>query len=115
MFAIIKILSVAGFAATLATATWADEALDFAYQHFNDSADRASDIRRVPDPETGEWVNGSTMGTSPVATALRHGNATADTPNDRRGAEGVTVFIGGHSARATEIFRALAEESRENE
>ncbi|QXT39054.1 hypothetical protein [Gymnodinialimonas ceratoperidinii] len=112
MTTITKCLQTMALVAGTASLAQADTALDFAVAHFNQSADRHSDIVTLPErTRTGSLqVQTSAMDGSPMGDVIRRLNETADTPGERRGVHGVTTFNGGHSARAAEIFRRLAEE-----
>jgi hypothetical protein len=112
MIVLKKCLPVIALVVGTTSLAHAQSALEFAIQHFNQSADRPSDIVPLPEqPGTNPLrVHTSAMDGSPMGAVIERLNQTADSPGELRGVHGVTIFNGGHSVRATEIFRRLAEE-----
>lgn len=113
MKAAMKALATAGLVSVVATATFAETAMEFAFRHFNDSAHSASDIRHAPETQP-QLVTVSQMGQSSLGTAVRILNQSADSQSDLVGTNGLTV-VPSEPAYAAEIFEQLREESRGDE
>jgi hypothetical protein len=99
-------LAAAALAASVAGPAFAADSTQFAIQHFNQSADSASDRIAVgPNgPVLGTTV--SSMGDNAIGAAIGHFNASIDSAAERVNADTVTVFSGG-PAYAADIFEQL--------
>ncbi len=97
--------------AAFAAPAFAQSSNDFAIMHFNMDADNSGDMRMSP-MTAPMMANLSTQTT--IADVLAHFNMDADTFMDASGQSGVTIIM-RNPAHAVEIFRMLAEESREDE
>lgn len=108
-----KIAIIAALAASIAAPAFAQSAsTSFAIAHFNQSAERASDIVNLPNNQNFTPV--SLRGDTPLANAFALFNASADSAGDLIGLNGATV-VGGDISHAPEIFARLREESRGEE
>jgi hypothetical protein len=99
-------LAAAALAASVAAPALAADSTQFAIDHFNRSADTASDRIAVgPNgPVLGTTV--SSMGNSAIGVAISNYNASIDSAAERINADTVTVFSGGPTY-AAEIFEQL--------
>jgi hypothetical protein len=99
-------LAAAALAASVAAPVLAADSTDFAIQHFNQSAENASDRISVgPNgPNVGTTV--ASMGDNAIGVAVRTFNASIDSAAERVNAETVTVFS-GEPAYAADIFAQL--------
>ncbi|MBF9060272.1 hypothetical protein HKCCSP123_13885 [Rhodobacterales bacterium HKCCSP123] len=102
---------IAAFAIVLGvTGPVAADPAQVAYNHFNESADNAGDLRHYSGP-TGLHVTASAMERSALGRAIEILNCCTDSATDRIGRNGVTV-VNGTPARAAEIFEQMRLESR---
>ncbi|MBF9044737.1 hypothetical protein HKCCE4037_15435 [Rhodobacterales bacterium HKCCE4037] len=98
-----KFALIAAVAATVAAPAFAQSAATVAaIQHFNLSAESASDIVTIPE-STGERVSADS---GALGTAFEILNRSADTPADLRGLTGATVYD-NEPAYGAEIFERL--------
>jgi hypothetical protein len=81
-----------------------------AYDHFNASADHASDVRTYSGQGESRVSVGS-RGQSPIWFALNHVNADAESSDDIRGEVGVT-FVSGSPAYGADIHERIRLEGR---
>jgi hypothetical protein len=102
---------ISALAATLAAPAFADEAANFAFQHFNQDADSVMDIRNVTVGDNGTVV--STRGSSVLAEVFAQLNKSQDSTGDLRGLNGATV-ISNTPAYGADIFDELRAADLEN-
>lgn len=108
-----KIAIIAALAASIAAPAFAQSASTaFAIAHFNQSAERTSDIVTLPSGENTTQV--STRGMTPLADAFAMFNQSVDGSGDLRGLNSATV-VNGTPAHGQDIFDRLRAESREND
>lgn len=108
-----KIAIIAALAASIAAPAFAQSASTaFAIAHFNQSAERASDIVTLPNGENSQRV--STRGNGRLADAFAMFNQSVDSTGDLRGLNGATI-VSGTPQHAQDIFARLRAESREDE
>lgn len=109
---IMTIAIVAAISVTASTAG-AESAQDFAYRHFNESAEGAGD-RRIAPTAPAMRVTVSLRGRSALDVAVRRHNADASHASDRIRTTRLSVApsVPTHGA---DIFAEMREESRENE
>ncbi len=112
MLRLTKSLPVVAIILGITPTAHAETAMEFAFAHFNESAESHGDILTQSEGSQAAtlWVHRSAMSASSMDASIRRLNETADTPSELIGINGVTILNGTHSPRAAEIFQRIADE-----